>query len=66
MQALSVLGKVLRAEHELAHSFKRDLGLLRDLVPSPLQTSNRCGAQSGDDGCDGGVVVQLSAFLQVC
>jgi len=49
MQGLSILSKVLRAGHQLAHGLKGRVDALRNLIPSPLKTGNGGRTQSRND-----------------
>lgn len=63
MKTFSVLREILCAEHEFAHAFKRRLTLLGHLIPGSLQTGNGRSTQCGNDGCNGGEVIELAASL---
>lgn len=65
MKALSVLGKVLCAKHELTHALQCSLGLLRNLVPRSFEASDGSSTQCRNDGCNSGEIVQLPAFLEI-
>lgn len=50
MEGLSVLAEVLGACHDPPHRFQRRMCALGYLVPCSLETSDRRGAQCGNDG----------------
>jgi hypothetical protein len=50
MEGLSVLAEVLGACHDPPHRFQSGMCTLGYLVPCSLETSDRRGAQCGNDG----------------
>jgi hypothetical protein len=63
MQAFSVLAKILGTAHEFSHTLQYRDGLLRDLIPSTLQTMDWCCTKGRNDGCESRIVVILATFL---
>lgn len=57
MKSLAIFAEILSTSHKSTHRFENGEGSLGDLIPGPLQTSNRGCAQRRDDGCKRGEVV---------
>ena len=64
VQCFSVLCKILRTGHQLAHILQNRHRACVDRIPSPVETMYGCGSKGRDDGRQGREVVQRSAFLR--
>jgi hypothetical protein len=62
-QGVAVQGKVLLAGHERAQLLERCADARTNLAPGAVESVDGAGAQAGDDGHHGCVVVEVAAFL---
>lgn len=65
MEGLAIFAEVLSTAHEFSHLIEHGICPSRHLVPSAFEAVYRCCTKRGYDGCECGVVVELSAFLHV-
>jgi hypothetical protein len=66
VQLLSVISKVLRATHKLAHALERSHRPCIHGSPRPIQTMDRRSAKGRDDRSECREIVQSAAFLKFC
>lgn len=63
MQGFPIFTKVLRARHQLAHLFQNGQRAPADLGPRTAESVDRGGPERGDNGGQGGKIVEGPAFL---
>lgn len=63
VQSIAVFAEILTADHQAAERLKDGHGAGIDLSPGAAEAMDRCGAEGGDDGCEGREIVHGAAFL---